>query len=270
MSPNERAAYTATTASAGHTSADVHTRDANGNLLINGRRADGSEPAADSTAGTDIPPATTGEMIKIGDVELTAAEWAAAAAHKAEADLLATQIPARAEDYKLELPADLKLPDGVHIKIANRDDAIEGAAVVAATQFAEKHKLSQSAFSEMLGVYGAARANELAEFSRRQAAEFKSLGTAGPLRVDAVTRWMTANYGAAAKPMLSSMVTKAQVEILEDVISRLSSQGRSGGFRSTGRVEEQRGVSEEVYNSWSYGQKKEYAENAARSGGYRR
>lgn len=266
MSPDQRAAHQRAPTDIGRTSASVHTRDATGALLIDGKRADGSEPAPADAPAAEAP-AATGEKIKIGEVELTAEEWAAAASHKAEADLRATQIPARGADYRLELPADMKLPDGIAVKL-DPNDPVKGSALVAATEWAARNKLSQTQFSEMMGLYAASSINEHVDFERRQAAEFEALGTAGPVRIDAVTRWLAANFGAAAKPVISTLVTKAHVEVFEGIISKLN--GRGSNFTQRGRDTEQAGIDDATWNSMSYGQRKEYAENASRGGGYRR
>lgn len=266
LSPDQRAAHNRAITDAGRTSDSVHTRDPRGNLLIDGKRADGSTPDQSQTQPVDQPAPAPGEKVKIGDVEMTAEEWAAAASHKAESDLRSTQIPASAADYKLELPADLRLPEGIAVSLADRKDPMKGAAMVAATEWAAANRLSQDQFSQMLGLYAAASANETAMFESMKRAEFEGLGTAGPVRVDAVTRWLAANYGAAAKPMIATLTTKAQVEVWESVITKMANQGRSSGFNRLGDQAEERGVSEETYNSWSYSQKKEYAERMSGGG----
>ena len=270
MSPDARSEFTRGQADAGRTSASVHTRTPDGRVLIDGKLPDGSTYRPDGqTAPADSasPANATGDMIKIGDVELTAQQWADAASHKAESDLRATQVPASAADYKLELPADLKLPEGVAVKI-DPNDPIHGSALVAAQNWAAANKLSQAQFSEMLGLYAASSANEAADFAARQRVEFEALGTAGPVRIDAVTRWLNANFGAAAKPLLATMVTRQHVEVFEKIIGKITNQG-SASFTQSHRDHGPTTVSDEAWNTMTYSEKKAYAARASSPGNRR-
>ncbi len=165
------------------------------------------------------------------------------------------------------MPSELNLPEGIAVNI-DPNDPVKGSSLVAAREWAAANKLTQGQFSEMLGLYAAAGANEAVDFQNRQRAEFEALGTAGPVRADAVVRWLTANFGSASKPLIATMVTRHHVEVFEKIIGKINGQG-SVGFRQIGREVEQRGIDPEVYEKMSYGEKKAYAERASSPGNRR-
>jgi hypothetical protein len=161
--------------------------------------------------------------------------------------------PQKAEDFKLELPADLKMPEGVTFQFNPNDPAIEPAR-----QFALRNNLSQQQFSEMVGVYVAAQANEMVAFNTAKAAEVAKLGDAANARVDAVTGWLKAmggnHFGALAKVLQLAPVAETVVA-LEHLMHRYVSQG-GGSFSGAHREPSLPGrVSDETYNSMTYSQK---------------
>ena len=147
----------------------VLTRDAAGNLVQRERTigTDGEARAGkplDQPDGEAPDQAADGEAkrVKIGDVELTEAEWQELVAHKAESDLRKAQVPAAPGEYKLELPKDFKLPAGIQMKFGNPNDPNDpkGPIIRAAQDWAHKNNLSQGQFSELLGIYGASQSHE--------------------------------------------------------------------------------------------------------------
>jgi hypothetical protein len=173
------------------------------------------------------------QIVKLADgLEMTQAKLRDLMAHKAAEDSRRALVPASADKYELKLPDDLKLPAGSQFKLAPVTDPVQGPAMELAMQYAHRKGFSQDEFSEMLGVYAASQAqmntNVTAAFTR----EKEALGVTGPARVDAIVRWMTASFGADAKPMIATMATAAQVKIWEKVMTKY--QG-GASFNAGGR-----------------------------------
>ena len=271
LSPNERARQSQAEGDAATKRYDpekvIQTRDDRGNLVLKDRLTgavldDGGN--IDPNAPPPVDPAA--ERVKIGDVELTPAEWAAAAAHKAEADLRAAQVPATAADYKIELPPDLVLPENTMVSL-DPNDPIKGSALVAAQNWAAANKLSQEQFSQMLGLYAASSVNEAIDFNNRQRAEVAALGTAAPVRIDAITKWLSANFGdTAARPIISTLATRHHVEVFEKIISKLTNQG-AGSFSQRGREVDTGKVDDAAWDRMSYSEKKDYSARMSQQAG---
>jgi hypothetical protein len=256
----------------------VLTRDATGNLVQRERTvgADGEpragkpldQPAAD---GETPDAAADGEAkrVKIGEIELTEAEWAELVAHKAESDLRTAQVPVSPGDYKLELPKDLKLPNGVQVRFGNPNDPNDprGPSIRAFQDWAHKNGLSQGQFSSAMGIYAASQSHEQILVANAARAEVDKLGVSGPVRVDAISRFLRGHYGdAKARPMIAALATQAQVEIFEDLITRVSRQGGSP-FNGGGRIPPDvpgkipsGPEGDRIWNSMSYTAQKEYSE----------
>jgi hypothetical protein len=184
-------------------------------------------------------------------------------AHKAETDLRKAQVPATPGEYKLDLPKDLKLPEGASFQIASPNDPVRGPAIQAAQDWAHKNSLSQGQFSELLGLYAASQSREQTMISNAARAEREKLGVTGTTRVDAISMFLRGRYGdTAAKPMISTLVTEGQVKIWEDVITRLTNNG-GGSFSRRGNEPESEKLSDAAYDKLSYGEKKDYAERAS-------
>jgi hypothetical protein len=153
---------------------------------------------------------------------------------KAAEDVKALSRPQKADDYKLELPADFKPPAGVEFKLDATNPAMGQLK-----QVAHKHGLTQDAVNELIGVYaGNVVGTEAAIASARQA-EITKLGPTAPARVDAVTQWLAGIDSSAdkgdAKALAGMLVTARHVEAFERIINRLTSQG-SASFSQSHRV----------------------------------
>lgn len=245
----------------------VLTRDASGNLVQRAKvaGADGEPQAGKPLAdpNSEAPPAPgdqpTETKIRVGETEFSEQEIRDAIAAKAEADLRRTQIPESPHGYKLELPKDAVLPNGVQFQFAKLDDPLRGPALKSAMEWAHRNSISQGQFSEMMLLY--ANANSSVQIAINNAAqrEKESIGANGGVRVDAVLRWVAAHYPTAIGPVKATLATKAQLEMLEDIIGRRSNQG-SGSFRRTGSEPDIGGkVDDATYDKWSYSEKKDYA-----------
>lgn len=146
---------------------------------------------------------------------------------KAAEDVKALSRPQKADDYKLELPADFKPPAGVEFKLDTNNPGLGQLKTVA-----HKHGMSQAAVNELIGIYAANEVSTQAAVTAAAKAEVTKLGATGPARVDAVTTWMDGNGLAALK---STLVTAAQVQAFEHHITKLSSQG-TASFSQSHRV----------------------------------
>jgi len=256
----------------------ILTRGANGELVQRERKvgADGQPVAGEvieqiDPNAPDLPAAEGDEQrFKLGDVELSGAEIRDLLAHKAETDLRKALVPAKPSEYRLELPKDLKLPEGAQFKVAALNDPVKGPAIQAVQDWAHRNGLSQSQFSEILGLYAASQAHEQTSITNAARAQREALGVTGGARVSAISTWLRGRYGdAAAQPFINTLVMKSQVEVWEDIITR-SINGGGGGFRQTGREIETGRISQADYDKMTYGEKKEYAESfAAKQGGRR-
>jgi hypothetical protein len=248
----------------------VLTRDAAGNLIQRERTlgADGESPPkiVDSQGPkAETSPASaneSGEKIKVGETEYTAKEISEAVAFKAEQDLRKTQIPATAAEYKLELPQDFKLPNGAQFQVAPINDPVKGPAMQAFQEWSFKNGLSQTQFSEALGLYASATSNEQIAIGNAAQREREAAGVNVPVRVDAISLWLKAHYPAAAPAFIATLATAKQLDAWESIISR-SINGGSGSFSRRGNEPEAQKLSDAAYDKLSYGEKKDYAERAS-------
>lgn len=178
------------------------------------------------------------------------------ATFKAAEDSRRATLPQTPEAYEAKLPEGFKAPDGIDVKIDVNDPMLKNAR-----ELAHAKGWSQSDFSEALGIVAAMKAQEAATYETLKTKNLEGLGTKGPERIDAVTRYLSANFPeAVVKPVLATMATTAHVEMFEAFISKLASQGRTSTFTQTGRDVDTGKVSPEVYEKMSYGEKKAYAE----------
>ena len=157
-----------------------------------------------------------------------AAHYAEIATRVAAEDSRRLTLPAKPEDYKVELPKDFTPPVGVEFKFNEADPLLAQARTVA-------HELGipQEGFQKLLGLYAGAQVASEAQITAARQAEIAKLGPTGPSRVDAVTRWAEGVLGKAEGQQLASrMFTASDVQIFERLISKSTG---SGTFKSTGR-----------------------------------
>lgn len=238
----------------------TQARDRAGNLVLKDRETGKvlNADVADQPA-SDSPPQPT-EKVRVGEFEVSEGEIRDLLAEKAERDLARAHIPAEPGAYKLDLPADFPVPDGVRIEF---EDPATSASVQAAQNWAHKRGLSQAEFSELLSIYAHREVQQANWFAARQAEEFSKLGTTGPQRVDAVTRWIRAQAGDAdGKVIVSNMVSAAHVRFYEKLFQKVTNPGGST-FTGLHRDPEPRGLSDEQWDGMSYGERKAYAERSS-------
>lgn len=208
------------------------------------------------------------EKFKVGEFEVTEAEIKDLLAAKAERDLARAEVPANPTDYKIEIPPAANLPEGTAVVLKN--DPESAAMIEAAQQWAHKHGLPQSAFNELVAIQAQGVVAGQQRYNELKAANLAALGPTGPQQIDGVVTWIRSQVGDVdAKPIIATMATAAHVRFFQKMQHRIASQG-VGNFNGGGRVEEPRGVDEATYNSWSYSQKREYAERMSSPGNSRR
>jgi hypothetical protein len=186
-------------------------------------------PAADPQQ--PAPPA--GEKHKIGKFEVSEQEIETMMQRQALDDLRKATVPPTPQDYKLAIPETMTLPGDqkfVFDEIGNK------AAFDAARAWAHGKGMTQSDFSEMLGLYASQEAQQHAALAERSRQEIAKAGVNAPQRVDAVNKWLTATFGEAdAAPLKATNVTDAHLRAWETVITKLTNQG-GAAFSQSHRV----------------------------------
>jgi hypothetical protein len=221
------------------------------------------DPAATSQPGDQQQPQpqpqplnSDGKIQLTPDIALSETELRDLLAFKSAEDSRRLTAPQKVEDFKLELPADLKMPQGVTFQIDPNNPAVEPAR-----QFALRNNLSQQQFSEMLGLYAASQAKEMVAFNAAKQAEVDKLGMAAGARVDSIKTWlksMSGNHFNALCKVLELAPVAETVVGLEHLMHRYVSQG-GGSFSGAHREPSLPGrVSQEICDSYSYAQKLEY------------
>jgi hypothetical protein len=156
-------------------------------------------------------------------------------AFKAGEEVRRAQLPKSADEYKIELPAEFKMPPGVEFQFV-KDDPI----LAQAREQAHAMGASQEDFSKMLGMYAAAKVGEESRITAAKAAEIGKLGANAEARVNNVVQFLTGIDSTSdkrdAQALAGMMVTAGQVEAFERLITRFTTQG-SAGFSASHRVE---------------------------------
>jgi hypothetical protein len=191
-------------------------------------RAAGEPPAAADPAA---PAAASTEKLKVGKYEVSEAELASMMDRQAQDDLRKATVPPTADAYELKISPDTKLPGNVEFRFDGNDPSM-----VAARNWAHSKGLDQSAFSELLTLYASHVAQQETAMAERSRAEVARAGVNAPQRMDAVTRWITAEVGEAdAKPIRATIVTDAHLRFYERMMTKVASQG-AASFSAAHRV----------------------------------
>lgn len=140
----------------------------------------------------------------------------------------------KAEDFKVELPKDVKLPENYQIDESN---PILGFA----KELGVKENWSQEKFSTVLGEYAKLEAAriEASNAALRDAikARDESLGPNGSRRIDDLNAFFERNFGEVqAKAMATTYFNKTIVETFESMMKALVNQG-THQFVQGGRAE---------------------------------
>jgi len=163
------------------------------------------------------------------------AEWSgkfneqAAALAAAESKRLA--LPQNADGYKTDLPGDFKAPDGVTFALNSADPLLAQARALA-----HEAGLSQEQFSKFLGLYAGSQVASQQQIQAARNAEIAKLGETGPARFNALQTFFSAYLGAAeGKQVMSRVFTASDVQILEKLVGKITTQG-GAAFTGTGRI----------------------------------
>ena len=192
-----------------------------------------AQAAAPATNDPQTPAATEGQKFKVGKFEVSEGEIAAMMDRQAQDDLRKATIPPTAAEYKLALPENLKLPGDAQFRF---DEAGSKATFDAAKAWAHSRGLSQSDFSEMMGIYASHVAQQEVALAAAAHAEIAKAGTNAPQRVDAIGKWIRGEVGDAdARPILATIVTDAHLRFYERMYQKITSQG-SASFSTSHRV----------------------------------
>jgi hypothetical protein len=210
-------------------------------------------PAGDDVAPRDQP--ADGKTYQVGDLQITETDAKKIMAQIAENDLRKTQIPASPADYKIELPKDLKLPDGIQYQLDTSNPVLKDVAA-----WAHRSGLTNGQLSEVLGMYAMNEARQTAAYQAAATAERTKLGAMAATRVDAVTTWLRSHLGDdLAKPFLATLVTSKQVEGFERLMTKMSGQGVAGFTQQHREHSDQNKVDQATYDKMSYSARLEYA-----------
>jgi hypothetical protein len=182
------------------------------------------------------------------------------AAFKAGLDVRRSTLPAKPDDYKAELPADFKVPDGVKFEFNGNDPLLHQARAV--MHDIDQGKISgQEAFGKLLALYAGGQVASQQQINTARNTEIQKLGSTGPARVDALTTFFRAYLGeAAGNRRIARIFTAQDVQDAEMEVSKITSQG-GVTFRGNGREPpEQAGrLSDEQIKRLSPAEKLDYA-----------
>lgn len=153
--------------------------------------------------------------IKLEDFGKHYGELAGAA--KTEADRLAA-YPSKVEELKFDLPAELKLPEGLKIDDSN-------PTFVGFRKFIFDNRIDPKVGSQMLGMYAAERASEVDAINKRIDKEREQLGPNHAQRVAALRSFLDAKIGQPlSKAVMSGVFLAAHVEGMEKLMLAMSNQ----------------------------------------------
>jgi hypothetical protein len=238
------------------------------------RRGQTSEPPSTSAAAApapgEPPQQPTGQGVgpvertsdgkyKFGEVALSEGELRDLLAHKAAADSRKLTLPQEEADYKLELPEDFVVPQGIELKL---DEA--NPAVGLARKFAKEAGLTQEQFGKLASIYAADRIGHIQRMQTAMNAELGKLGASGTPRVTAIHTFMDAMLGPElAAPFKVSMVTERMVRGWEKLMRNFESQG-TGSFSTAHREAPSSNGKIEGFDKMSFIEKRA-AQTAARN-----
>jgi hypothetical protein len=152
------------------------------------------------------------------------------AAFKASQDVRRATLPPSPNDYKAELPADFKIPDGVTFQFKTDDPLLAQAQAVA-----HEAGLSQQQFSKLLSIYAGGQVSSQQQINTARNAEIQKLGAAGPSRIDALTTFFRSYLGdQAGGRRMARIFTAQDVQDAEMEVSKITSQG-GAPYRGNGR-----------------------------------
>jgi hypothetical protein len=214
----------------------------------------GEQPAGDPQQQRQQPPAAE-QKIRVGDAEYSEADVQSAIAERAEAQSRKATLPASADQYRIELPADFQAPEGVSFEFNKADPMLK-----AAKELAHKRGIDQSTFSEMLGVYASTKMGDAIQQARMRDVNMQQLGVAGPQRVEAVATWLGARGGDSGRQMaafIRQYPSAPIVKTMENLMRAFSNQG-GADFSQSHRDQAEEAGKIPGYDNMSFVQKRAY------------
>lgn len=177
-------------------------------------------------------------------------------AFKAADDSRRLTLPAKPEDYKLELPKDFKAPQGIEFKLNDQDPLLPQARA-----FAHKYGLPQEAFQDLLSLDAASKIGSQQNIDTAKAAEVAKLGVNGTARKTAVDTWLKAELGDDLGAEMSRFTfTAKQIEGIEKLMAKARTQGGTGpGVPHREPPDAPGKVSDEEYGRMSFTERQAYA-----------
>lgn len=132
------------------------------------------------------------------------------------------EIPAKAEDYPLDLPADFKRPEGFDYALDPKDPM-----VAAARDWALENKLTKPAFQSLVALKAKIDAAEVENFNAAVARQKKELGPDHAARVQALGRQLSAAIGddGLTQAIMGTLFTAKQVLAFERLMQNVNHQG---------------------------------------------
>jgi hypothetical protein len=247
----------------------VFTKDASGVITSRPRdgAANGTQPEGQQQPGQQQQPqrgpaSVDGGKLKIGDFELSPSDVQGLLERASLEKSRAANLPTGPENYSLDLPSDLVLPEGTSWQW-DTDNPVNAATLDAARRFAHENGIDQAGFSKLLGIYANGQLAEQAHFNRARQQQIEALGPAAPARVDAVTTFLESQLGSQLSRALTGvMFTADSVRAVERLMRNYVSQGVGGnpaGARDGAHGREPARLSDEAYAKLSYFEKQQYA-----------
>lgn len=174
---------------------------------------------------------------KAEDLTKVFAEYPDLQKFKTEADTRAAALPKTAADYKIELPKDFKIPEGLKFQVDEKNPL-----VASARGFADKYRLPQEAMSDLIGMWS----NILLDGRKAEQTEAdatkQALGAKADERVAAAQTWATGLLGKDKAGVIAPLLrTKDGVEAVETIIAKMAGvqmRGNSSADLAAGRASE--------------------------------
>lgn len=170
---------------------------------------------------------------------------------KTEHDARLASRPEKPDGYKVELPKDFKAPEGITLKIDEKDPR-----VAEIRSFAHEIGLSQDQFSALVAIDAQREIARATEINAAIEAEQKKLGANASARITAVKTWLTGLLGdKRAGGLMERMVLADDIAAVEDLQRAFTTQGGSD-YRGNGRDHDPPPPPTSIEQRWYGGQQK--------------
>lgn len=177
------------------------------------------------------------------------AKYGEATGKLAEFDAAKAELPATADDYKLDLPADFKAPEGMDLHLDADSEEVKGFRAVA-----KDMGLSQGQFTQLLGLEARMRV-QMAEDTKTSTTEFvtaqkKELGANADARIEAARNWLASKIGADdAAHIFTALPFAKQIVALEKLQAAASTDPQMQGS-GTAPPAKPLGLADQLYGAY--------------------